>query len=429
MHTGRCLCGAVRLEIDAGAFLHAYYCHCSRCRRASASSFATNGFVKSENLRVVAGEDVLRAHESTPGVFRQFCTRCGSHLFNRNEHLPQIRSVRLGVIDGDPGIRPSCHIFVGSKAPWTEITDGLPTYIEANVPPPGFTPSEFDDSRRFADTTFGRIAYVERGAGPAALFLHGVPLNGYQWRHQLAVLSDVRRCIAPDLMGLGHTETATDQDVSFASQADMLLALLDSLGIDKVDLVGNDSGGGIAQILAAKAPSRLRSLVLTNCDTHDNWPPEAFRPIVELARKGEFGALLLATRGSTAPFEPAFERHEEREEAIEVYLDPLLSSPERIANLERYVTSMDNIQTTSIRQQLEKLDVPTLIVWGQSDVYFAEEWADWLAQTIPGVRCVEKIPNAKLFFPEERPFETCTLIRRHWRAVETSGDRETSAER
>ena len=94
MHTGRCLCGAVRLEIDAGAFLHAYYCHCSRCRRASASSFATNGFVKSENLRVVAGEGVLGAHESTPGVFRQFCTRCGSHLFNRNEHFPQIRSVR-----------------------------------------------------------------------------------------------------------------------------------------------------------------------------------------------------------------------------------------------------------------------------------------------------------------------------------------------
>ena len=130
--------------------------------------------------------------------------------------------------------------------------------------------------------------------------------------------------------------------------------------------------------------------------------------------------MLQSARGDTAPFEPAFERHAERAEALEVYLDPILSSPERIANLERYVTSMDNSQTTRIQPQLEKLDVPTLVAWGLGDVYFAEEWADWLARTIPGVRHVEKIPNAKLFFPEERPFETCTLIRRHWSDVDAT---------
>jgi len=413
MHTGRCLCGAIRLEVT-GEFLHAYYCHCSRCRRASASSFATNAFARTEELRVVAGEDELGAFESTPGVFRHFCTRCGSQLFNRNEHVPQIRSVRLGVMDDDPGIRPSVHNFVGSRAPWMEISDGLPTFIEANVPPPSLTPEEFAASRRFADTSFGRIAYVERGTGPPALFLHGVPLSGYHWRYQIAGLSDARRCIAPDLMGLGHTEIAPDRDVSFTAQADMLIEFLDVLGVDRVDLVGNDSGGGIAQILAARAPEHLRSLVLTNCDTHDNWPPEAFLPVVELARKAELGAMLQATRGSTAPFELAFERHEERAEALGVYLEPILASPERIANLERYVASMDNRQTTQIRGQLEKLDVPTLIAWGLGDGYFAEEWADWLARTIPGVRRVEKIPNAKLFFAEERPFETNQLIRRHW---------------
>jgi pimeloyl-ACP methyl ester carboxylesterase len=417
MHTGHCLCGAVRLEI-AGEFLHAYYCHCSRCRRATASSFATNGFVRAEDLRIAAGEDALGRFESTPGVFRHFCARCGSQLFNRNDHVPQIRSVRLGVMDGDPGIRPVCHIFVGSKAPWTEIHDGLPTFLEANAPPPSFTPAEWSAARRFADTPFGRVAYVERGEGPAALFLHGFPLHGYHWRHQVAVLSERRRCIAPDLMGLGHTEIAPDQDLSFPAQADMLLALLDALGVERVDLVGNDSGGGIAQVLAAKAPGRLRSLVLTNCDTHDNWPPEAFRPVVELARKGGLGAALRAARDDTAPFAPAFERHEERAEAIAFYLEPVLSSEERVGNLERFVNAMDSRQTTAILPALEKLDVPTLVAWGLGDVYFAEEWADWLARTIPGVRRVEKIANARLFFPEERPFETITLIRRHWSEVE-----------
>jgi len=162
--SGHCLCGAVRIEI-AGEFLHAYYCHCSRCRRASGSSFATNGFVKAEDLRLVAGEDALSAWESTPGVFRRFCGRCGSHLFNENTHVPQIRSVRLGCIEGDPGIRPSRHIFVGSRAPWLEITDGLPTHVEGDIPPPALTAEEFARERRFADTPFGRIAYVERGEG------------------------------------------------------------------------------------------------------------------------------------------------------------------------------------------------------------------------------------------------------------------------
>ena len=415
MLTAQCLCGAVRIEISA-PFLHAYYCHCSRCRRASASSFATNGFVKAEDLRVVAGEDALAQFESTPRVYRHFCSRCGSQMFNRNEHIPQIRSVRLGVVDGDPGIRPSCHNFVGSRAPWIEIQGDLPSFLEGNVPPPSLTPEQFASERRFADTSFGRIAYVERGDGPAALFVHGVPLNGYHWRHQLAVLSDARRCIAPDLMGLGHSEVAPDQDLTFPKQADMLLELLDVLGVNRVDLIGNDSGGGIAQILAAKAPERLRSLVLTNCDTHDNWPPQAFEPVVRLAKQGQLGAALHATRGDPSIFAPAFERPEERVEALDVYLEPVLSSPERIANLERYVASMDCAQTTSIRPQLEKLEVPTLVAWGLGDVYFGEKWADWLARTIPGVRHVEKIPRAKLFFPEERPFETCTLIRKHWSA-------------
>jgi haloalkane dehalogenase len=61
----------------------------------------------------------------------------------------------------------------------------------------------FHQSRRFADTAFGRIAYVERGAGPPALFVHGALLNGFQWRHQLAGLSDVRRVIAPDSLAMG----------------------------------------------------------------------------------------------------------------------------------------------------------------------------------------------------------------------------------
>jgi pimeloyl-ACP methyl ester carboxylesterase len=133
-------------------------------------------------------------------------------------------------------------------------------------------------TRHSVPTPSGRISYIEQGEGPVALFVHGVLLNSHLWRHQLAHLSDVRRCIAVDLLAHGDTEIAPDHDVSVTANAHMLREFLDALHIEQVDLVGNDSGGGIAQIFAATHPERIRSLTLTDCDAHDNWPPEAFKP-------------------------------------------------------------------------------------------------------------------------------------------------------
>src|SRR4051794_14219894 len=100
----------------------------------------------------------------------------------------------------------------------------------------------FFEGRHTVDLPSGHISYVERGTGPTALFVHGVLLNGYFWRHQLASLGDARRCIAVDLLAHGYTEAAADQDVSVTANANMLKEFLDALKIEQVDLVGNDSG-------------------------------------------------------------------------------------------------------------------------------------------------------------------------------------------
>ena len=84
--------------------------------------------------------------------------------------------------------------------------------------------------RRFAEVASGRVAYFEDGEGPAALFVHGVPLNGYHWRHVIDRLRHRRRCIAVDLMGLGYSEIAPAQDVAFAAQARMLAGYLPTQG-------------------------------------------------------------------------------------------------------------------------------------------------------------------------------------------------------
>jgi len=125
MLTGHCLCGTVRYTIEGSPF-GMYYCHCSQCRRASGSSFATNILVQAERFRLTKGEEALTAYESSPGKRRHFCSRCGSPIFNRQESAPGVLMVRCGSLDGDPGVRAQAHIYVASKSPWFEICDDLP---------------------------------------------------------------------------------------------------------------------------------------------------------------------------------------------------------------------------------------------------------------------------------------------------------------
>src|ERR1700720_1456556 len=266
----------------------------------------------------------------------------------------------------------------------------------------------------------GRISYAEAGSGPVALFVHGVVLNKHLWRHQLSGLADIRRCIAVDLLAHGDTEIEPDQDVSVTANANMLKEVLDALRIDQVDLVGNDSGGGISQIFAALNPDRVRTLTLTNCDTHDNWPPEAFKPFVEMTIAGGLSATLNAMLTDKAIYRspgalgPAYEHPEQvSDEAIEIYLRPLVRTEQRTRDLQRFVAAFDHKHTVAIEPKLRQLQAPTLIVWGTDDIYFPVKWAHWLAETIPGAKPPVELKGARIFFPEERAGEFNRLLRDH----------------
>jgi pimeloyl-ACP methyl ester carboxylesterase len=275
--------------------------------------------------------------------------------------------------------------------------------------------------RRSLETPSGRINYCERGKGRVALFMHGVLLNNHLWRHQLAALSDTRRCIAPDLLAHGDTEIRAGQDVSVTANAWMLAQFLDALGVADVDLIGNDSGGGIAQIFAATYPQRVRTLTLTNCDAHDNWPPEAFKPFLSMAAAGGLRAALegmLADKNvyrSAQALGPAYE-HPERvsDETIEIYVRPLVRTEQRTTDFQRFLGAFDNMHTVAVESGLKKLTVPTLIVWGTDDIYFDVKWSKWLADTIPGTRKRVELNGARIFFPEERWEEFNRELRSHW---------------
>ena len=127
MISGSCLCGAVRFEIQ-GRLAAAAHCHCSMCRKAHGAAFATYAVAKASDFRIVSGAEQITQYRSSADVVRTFCSRCGSTLQWLRLSKPEIVDIALGAIDGDPGVRPSCHIFAGSKAPWFEITDNLPQH-------------------------------------------------------------------------------------------------------------------------------------------------------------------------------------------------------------------------------------------------------------------------------------------------------------
>jgi pimeloyl-ACP methyl ester carboxylesterase len=277
---------------------------------------------------------------------------------------------------------------------------------------------------RSIETPSGRISYVEAGSGPVSLFVHGVLMNKYLWRKQIAALSDVRRCIAVDLLAHGNTEISPDQDVSVTANAHMLREVLDALQIDKVDVIGNDSGGGISQIFAALYPDRVRSLTLTNCDTHDNWPPPAFMPFVEMTKAGGLKDTLNAMLSdksiyrSQAALGPAYEHPEKvTDQDIDTYLKPFVQTEQRTRDLTRFVVAFDNRHTVAVESKLKELKAPTLIVWATDDIYFPVKWAEWLAKTIPGAKTPIELKGARLFFPEERPEVFNKLLRDHVVAI------------
>lgn len=260
--------------------------------------------------------------------------------------------------------------------------------------------------RKQAETPSGRISYLEQGRGPVALFVHGVLLNGHLWRNQLTELSDLRRCIAVDLLAHGDTEIGPEQNVSVTANAEMLKQLLDALKVDQVDLVGNDSGGGICQIFAALYPGRVRSLTLTDCDTHDNWPPEAFKPFLAIAANGGLRRTLEAMLSDKSIYRSpdalgaAYEDPAQlSDEDIEAYLRPFVRSEQRLRDLQRFLAAFDSKHTLAVKDRLKTLKAPTLIAWGTDDVYFDVKWSHWLAENIPGTRRRVEFKGARIFFP------------------------------
>ena len=127
MLTGSCLCRQVTYAIN-GEPQEINHCHCSMCRRMHGGAYATFARVSRTQFQVLTGASLIRYYVSSPGVKRSFCATCGAKFTFEWDEAPDLVWIACGTLDDDPGVRPSSHIFVGSKAPWYEITDSLPRH-------------------------------------------------------------------------------------------------------------------------------------------------------------------------------------------------------------------------------------------------------------------------------------------------------------
>ncbi|NGY03805.1 GFA family protein [Solimonas terrae] len=153
MHTGSCLCGGVRFRISS-ALEPIQVCHCTQCRKAQGTPFATNTPVLAAAFELVSGAGLLAAFESSPGKRRVFCSKCGSPVYSSRDTLPGVLRIRAGLLDEPLAVQAAAHFHTASKAGWWPITDTLPRFehaLPAERPPLHARPST-DGRRRHTET-------------------------------------------------------------------------------------------------------------------------------------------------------------------------------------------------------------------------------------------------------------------------------------
>jgi pimeloyl-ACP methyl ester carboxylesterase len=260
--------------------------------------------------------------------------------------------------------------------------------------------------RKEIDLPAGRIRYREAGSGNPIVFVHGYLVDGRLWDGVVDGLSDRFRCLAPDWpIGAQQLAMKPDADLSPYGIAATIASFLDALDLEDVTIVGNDSGGAMSQVLVTRHPERIGRLVLTNCDTHENFPPGIFKAMPPLAKlPGGLTLLTLPFRSSAiarAAFRP-FTRTPIPRELVASWLAPGLNDSGVRRDLKKVTVGMNKRYTLEAARKLRGSELPILFAWAPGDKLFPISYAERLASEAGNTRIVE-IADANTFVPLDQP--------------------------
>lgn len=260
--------------------------------------------------------------------------------------------------------------------------------------------------RKEIDLPAGRIRYREAGSGKPIVFVHGYLVDGRLWGGVVDRLSDRYRCLAPDWpIGSQQIAMKPDADLTPPGVAATIASFLEALDLEDVTIVGNDSGGAMSQVLVTRHPERIGRLVLTNCDTHENFPPGIFKAMPPLAKlPGGMSLLSLPFRSGAiarAAFRP-FTRKPIPPDLIASWMNPGLHDRDVRHDLKKVTVGMDKRYTLEAAQKLRDSQLPILLTWAPGDKLFPISYAERLAADAGNARIVE-IPDSSTFVPLDQP--------------------------
>jgi pimeloyl-ACP methyl ester carboxylesterase len=262
------------------------------------------------------------------------------------------------------------------------------------------------DQRREVELPAGTIRYREAGEGRTVVFVHGYLVDGRLWDGVVDSLSDRCRCIAPDWpIGAQQVAMKPDADLTPYGIAATIASFLEALDLNDVTIVGNDSGGAMSQVLVTRHPARIGRLVLTNCDSYENFPPGIFKAMPPIAKLPGGMSLLSApfrigalARGAFKPFSkkpiPA--------DLIASWMEPALHDPGVRRDAKKVTVGMNKRYTLEAAAKLRTSELPVLLAWAPEDRLFKLESAKRLAAEIPNARLVE-IADSSTFVPLDQP--------------------------
>jgi pimeloyl-ACP methyl ester carboxylesterase len=260
--------------------------------------------------------------------------------------------------------------------------------------------------RKEIDLPQGRIRYREAGEGKPIVFVHGYLVDGRLWDGVVDRLAGSFRCLAPD-WPIGSQQVAMNPtaDLSPPGVAATIAGFLEALDLDDVTIVGNDSGGAMSQVLVTRHPERVGRLVLTNCDTHENFPPGIFKAMPPLAKlpggMAVLGAPFRIGAVGRRAFRP-FAKTRIADDLVASWLGPGLHDPAVKRDLKKVTVGMNKRYTLEAAAQLRGSQLPILLTWAPGDKYFPISYAERLAGEVGNARIVE-IPDAKTFVPLDQP--------------------------
>jgi pimeloyl-ACP methyl ester carboxylesterase len=256
----------------------------------------------------------------------------------------------------------------------------------------------------------GTLRYRDTGGeGAPVVLLHGLFVDGRFWRKVTPALEGSNRCVVPDLpLGAHVVPARPDADLSLPGLARLVADLLDALELRDVTLVGCDTGGAIAQMVAVRHPERVGRLVLAPCDAFDNFLPPLFRPLQLVARAPRLATAVLqplrlgALRRLPIAFGWLSKRPIEPRSLEQEWVDQLFSNAASRRDGLKALAAVDKRFTEQAAEELRGFDKPVLLAWAREDKVFPYAHAERLAQLLPDARVVP-IEDSYAFVPEDAP--------------------------